>query len=294
MKLTFIKSASLSLAVFSMTMVGCLKDKGYDDGTIQSVHGGTIKPIEIKLTAANSSNFLVAAIDNSDNDTTFNLVPINLATADVASEDIHVTIAVDSNLVKEHNDNNDPDLDVDYDVPPASMYTIVDPVVIIPKGSHTGYLQIKLKPSDFIGGDWALGFKIASVQEQGYAISGNLGTGVTAIAIKNQYDGVYLATGTMVHPSLGGTFTNQKWTMVTTGATSVTFGLNTTVLFAVNITLTVNADNSVDLSTPDVVLVPYDKDKNYYDPATKTFHVDFGYSGNTRHVTATAVYSTPR
>jgi len=294
MRLQYIKNAFLApAAILALTFTSCLKDKAYDDSSIQSVHGGTVKPVEIKLTARTAANFLVEAINNSNNDTVINLVPINLATADPAPEDIHVTVDLDASLVQQYNDNNLPD-ETDYDVAPPSKYTIVSNDVVIPKGSHTGYLQLKLKPSDFLGVNWALGFKISKIQQQGYTISGNLNTGVTAIAIKNEFDGIYLSTGTMKHPVYGGTFNNQKWTMITSGPTSVTFQLATTVLFAVNITLGVNTDNSVDLSTSDVVLVPYDAAKNYYDPATKTFHLDFGYSGDTRHVTATAVYNGPR
>ena len=276
---------------------GCLKDDDFDNGSIQSVHttGSTVKPIEIKLTAADATNFFVLAVDNSNNDTTVDLVPINLATADAAPEDIHVTVALDSNLVLVYDTTGTAagTPGGDYQIPTSTMYTIINPEVIIPKGSHTGYLQIKFKPSDFIGGEWALGFKIASIKEAGYTISGNLNTGVTSIAVKNQYDGVYNAVGYFTHPVYFGDY-NTEWICATSGPSSITFQLNVTVLFGVNITLTVNADNSVDISTDDAVLDAYDHTKNYYSPADRTFHLDFGYSGGTRHLTGTATYKHAR
>ena len=280
-----------------MLATGCLKDDDFDNGSIQSTHttGDVIKPVEIKLTATDATNFFVLAVDNSDADTTVDLVPINLATDDAAPEDLHVTVALDSNLVIMYDTTGTAagEPGGDYAIPASSMYTIINPVVTIPKGSHTGYLQIKFKPSVFIGADWALGFKITNIQETGYTISGNFATGITSIAIKNQYDGIYTATGYFTHPVYFGDYTSQ-WPMATTGPTSVEFQLNTTVLFGVYITLTVNADNSVDVSSDDVSLDPYDPAKNYYTPADKTFHLDFGYSGGTRHLTGTATYSGSR
>ena len=293
----YIKSIALISSLLCILVTGCLKDDDFDKGIIQSVNqtGDLVKPVEIKLTATDASNFLVLAVDNSDNDTTVDLVPINLATNDAAPEDIHVTVTLDSNLVIVYDTTGTAagTPGGDYAIPLSSMYTLVNPEVIIPKGSHTGYLQIKFKPSDFIGADWALGFKITAVKESGYTISGNFSTGITAIAVKNKYDGVYNATGYFTHPTYFGNY-NSEWTCVTSGPSSITFQLNVTVLFGVYVTLTVNADNSVDVSSAQVVLDPYDAAKNYYTPADKTFHLDFGYSGGTRHLTGTATYAHPR
>ena len=224
MKSFNIKSVSIISIFFSLFAMSCLKDKEYDNGSIQSTHGPETKVVEIKLTATNASNFFTFAVNNSVNDTTADLVPINLATAAAAPEDIHVTIDLDSTLVNDYNMNNG----TAYVIPPSSMYTIVNPVVTIPKGEHTGYVQIKFKPSDFIGGNWALGFKITAIKEVGYVISGNLSSGITSILVKNIYDGEYTVTGTL----------ND----VTTAATGIypfeadliSTGLNSNVLYNIN------------------------------------------------------------
>ncbi len=93
--------------------------------------------------------------------------------------------------------------------------------VVIPKGSNTGYLQIKYHIPDFIGADWAFGFRIVSVTESGYTISGNFNEGVVALAVKNQYDGIYKGTGAMVHPVYSGNYSNKDEVMTTSGANSV-------------------------------------------------------------------------
>lgn len=278
---------------------GCLKDDNFDNGSIQSTHntGALIKPIEIKLTAADASNFFVLAVDNSNSDTTIDLVPINLATADAAQEDIHVTVSLDSILVNDYDTANA----ADYVTPSSATYTIINPVVIIPKGSHTGYLQIKFKALDFLGGNWALGFKIASVKETGYTLSGNLSTGVVAIAVKNQYDGTYHSTGYVYHPSAPRSLDEIK-ELTTVSANSVACGFGDLGGAGYVALLTVDpATNKVTISdySTGIPIVGFDsglpgsnpgytpqwsgssKCNNTYDPATKTFYIRMGYLGST-------------
>jgi hypothetical protein len=297
MKSYHIKTVLLGTAL-SMFVTGCLKDDDFDNGSIQSVHGNETKVIEIKLTASNTSNFFVFAVNASNNDTTADLVPINLATSDPAPEDIHVTVDLDSLLVGDYDTLNA----ANYAIPPADLFTIVNPVVTIPKGSHTGYVQIKFKPSDFIGGSWALGFRITAIKEPGYQISGNLSTGITAIIIKNQYDGLYYAHGVFNHPTLGGPFTYVDLPLSTAGANSVDmaaqpYGVNS--LLGAYPRLIVNADNSVTVVEQPGTLPfngPFDPDyHSHYDPATRTFYINYGYTTTApRTAYDTLVYTGPR
>jgi len=191
MKKYFIKS-TLALASFISLVVitGCLKDKDYDNGLTQSVHNnaGNQKIIEIKLTAGDASNVLLTSFDAVNRDTIIDFIPVNLASATAASEDIKVTLAQNNTLVADYNSANG----TSYLVPASSMFTVVGGLTVtIPKGSNTAYLQIKLKPSDFVGSDWALGYTIATIDKPGYLISGNMNKGLVAFGIKNKYDGDY-------------------------------------------------------------------------------------------------------
>ena len=283
MKLYIIKS-TLILSLVSLVMSGCLKDKAYDDEQIQSTRPvGTPKVVELKLTATSSANFLTEAFPNSNNDTTVQLLPVNLATADPASEDLNVTLSIDSTIVNKYNNDNG----TAYSIPASSMYTVINPgnVVTIPKGSNTGYLQIKFKSSAFLGADWALGFKIASVDKQGYTISGNMNWSVVAIAVKNQWDGSYSATGYFQHPTSPRAINISAENVITTGTYSVTKQLGD---LTANINMTINSDNTVTITagsganattqnmksdtTVDGVLY-----NNRYDPATKSFYLYYGY-----------------
>jgi hypothetical protein len=215
------------LGVVSFGLSGCLKDGDFDKGQIQSVHSpGTQKIIEIKLSATSSGNFLQQSFNAMNADTTFDLIPVFLASGEAASEDINVTLVQDTALVTAYNDANGTSLVI----PPAGSYTILNPgnVVTIKKGTNVGYLRVKLNPGNFIGDQFAFGYKIASVSNPGYTISGNTGSGIFAFGIKNKYDGRYTVDGVLVdiiaaaNSSTPGDPYPYEVDLVTTGANSVT------------------------------------------------------------------------
>lgn len=297
--------------VICVLTAACLKDKGFDDGSNQPNHtsGTLIKPIELRLAANDASNFFVLAVDNSNNDTTVDLIPVNLATADAAPADLHVTVSLDSNLVIIYDTTGTAagTPGGDYAIPPPSMYKIINPVVTIPKGSHTGYLQIKFKISDFIGADWALGFKITAIQESGYTISKNLGNGIAAILIKNAYDGIYTAHGYFMHPSLGGPFSTTV-PLFTSGPNSVdmvngqpyssgTLGVVPRLTVGASLG---NGVYAVSVTDPSGSLPAFTAPVetgyvNRYDANTKTFYINYGYTTSApREAFDTLVFKNPR
>lgn len=289
MKSRFIPSAFILLTMLSIMVTGCLKDSDYDNGSIQSVHtnGAVPKIIELKLSANDASNFFVLSVANSPNDTTVKLVPVNLATADPAPQDLHVTVVLDSTIIDAYDTANQ----AAYTLPPPASYTILNQVVTIPKGSHTGYISLKFNIPDFLGQNYALAFRITKIQEPGYIISGNLSTGMVPIGVKNQYDGIYNTTIVLVHPSAGGNYGGPS-PFVTVNSNTIQCNLGVALIFGSNMNITVNADNSLTLNGP--VAIVEDPGGNYYDPAAKTFHFSYGWGGGTRHVSGTAVYKSSR
>jgi hypothetical protein len=225
---------------------------------------------------------------------TFN-VNVDYAGAKTASQDITVTVDIDESLLTTYNTEHSVD-GANYIMAPDGVIESQFPMTItIPKGEVYGQAQVKIKlTSDYdFGVTYAVPLKITSTSVGD--ISGNFGTALYSLNVRNAYDGVYYASGHMTHPSYGGDYEDKEEDMVTIGANSVEFQLQTTVLFAVYIDLDVDpVTNLVTITSSSVVLDPYDPAKNYYDPSTKTFHLDFGYSGDTRHITMTAVYSGPR
>ncbi len=288
-RLIYILALFLSLG---MGMVSCLKDKDYDDGLIQSTHGSTPRMIEVKVTASSATNYLALTFDNSNIDTTLNVIPVNLATNDAASENINVTLVQKNSLITDYNAAHN----TNFQVPTANMFTLVNQggVVTIPQGSHTAYLQLKFKPSSFLGGSWAIGYEISTVDKSGYTISGNLKSGIIAIIVKNQYDGNYLAVGHFEHPTVPRDF-EEEVALATTGANSVSKNLGD-LGNATKVILTINANNTVTVTpgpgtsgtTASVANIAGDPIyNNTYDPATHTFWLKYGYPnpGPTRIIT---------
>lgn len=215
-----IKSIAVALSgIVAVSLAGCLKDKDFDNAVIQSVHSnGNQKIVEISLTPTSTSNFYFLSIDASGSDTTIDLIPVTLASASPATEDVHVTLNIDSNVVNSYNEANG----TSYTLPPTSAYSIINNVVTISKGSNKGYLQVKFKSTDFSEGGLAFGFSITSA-DAGTTVSGNLNTGTVAIGVKNKYDGVYIVTGTLTdaaNPSITGPY---PWnvSLITSGSSQV-------------------------------------------------------------------------
>jgi len=177
----------------SIAAVSCLKDKAYDNGTIQSGSQGSgqdTKVISLGITVSSTSNFLQASFQITGSDTTVGLIPVELGGTSDAPADIHVTLTVDDSLLEAYNNANGTNF-----VDASSVATILNNgVVTIPKGSRIGYLQVTFNASNLLAENYALPVKITSVAEPGYTISGNLNTGIVAIGPKNQYDGMYELT----------------------------------------------------------------------------------------------------
>jgi hypothetical protein len=84
-------------------------------------------------------------------------------------------------------------------------------------------VRIKLRPSDLLGADYAIGLSIADVSEGDVSeIAGKI---FIAISVKNKYDGVYDVTGSCVD-ALGvytGIYPNSGVALRTAGANSVDY-----------------------------------------------------------------------
>lgn len=296
-----------SLFGCAVFFAGCLKDKDYDDGKIQSVRSqGDQKVVSIGLTATSTDNHLVLAFDNVDADTTFDLVPVQLPAR--ATEDVTVSLSLNPALIGDYNASNG----TVHDVAPANLFTILNPqdssgyVVTIPKGEYMGYLQIKINPRSYLGFDYALGFQISRVSA-GYLISSNLGSGIAAIGVKNDWDGVYSYKGYALRAGdadLTGNFTGEEMGLATAGATAVAFtqlafwgdgsgiGIGNPVL---------QIDNSGPAPYP-VTISSAGGAKNApgyssrYDPDTKTFYISFTWGAGpaSRLATDTLTYLRPR
>jgi len=283
--------------MLTTALTSCLKDKDYDDGSIQSLRSrGSQNIIELSLTATSTDNYLNIALANRNVDTSFDLIPVTLADGKPAKEDIKVLLVSDPALIGSYNADNG----TTHEDAPTTIYSILNPAatgggyeVTIPKGSNTGFLRIKINAANFIGHDYAIAFQISKVITPGYLVSSNISTGIVAIGIKNDYEGTYDALGFFQHPTSPRDIDREVF-LRTAGATSVSKVLGD--LDGTNIVITINPNNTVNIapgdgtsgSTASVAAIAGDATyNNTYNPATKTFWLKYGYPqpGPTRIIT---------
>ncbi|MGC4021340.1 MAG: DUF4361 domain-containing protein [Cyclobacteriaceae bacterium] len=275
------------------------------------------------------------AVDASATENEYNLILIKLSSSTPATQDIHVTLVpvLDSLTTFNHRtfDVVDPKTGKvtlhpeKYYVAPGSTgapaFSVVDNgVAIIPKGSYYGYMKIKTVSADYFGAvPFAFAYRISSVQESGYVISENNGYSITHFIPKNPYDGTYSYTGVMVRKNSDGTPVDATDGTIVDGVTVdlVTTGLTTDTFKPVwadngssvggigTPEITINPDNTITVvpkNASPANWAPIPSLDNKYDPATKTFYINYKWSGalagspsgTTRGMMLKLVYQGPR
>ncbi|HVF80732.1 MAG TPA: DUF1735 domain-containing protein, partial [Flavisolibacter sp.] len=275
--------------------------------------------------ASDDTHFGITALNFVNRDTIVNFAVVRLAAAEVAREDINVTLTLASSatLINDYNAAHGTTL-VSF---PSNLYVLQGGalVVTIPKGEREGYVKLKVNPSTFDpSSTYALGFSIASVDKQGYTISQNFKTFIRAIGAKNEYDGKYeLHTG-FYHPT-----SNPNRDVLTIDVEMHTTGPNSVKMFSPDFpgyyhpALFAGAISAFGSQEPNYTINPttnkvtvqnvaagavtfYMMAPNYdsrYNPATRTIYAKFGYNyspgpvfnpATNREWTDTLVYKGPR
>jgi len=201
---------------------GCLKDKYADDGLAGFTINNSDKIVEIEGPVSGSPLIASSNVINlpfSSVDTTINLVTVRVAADQPVSEDIQVVMDTLSQLLTTYNDS----LQTAVVVPPSSIYKLQSLTATIPKGSKEGFIKLTVKSSSLVGHEYGFGFKIKSVSNPTYKISGNFNNQVVMIGVKNKYDALYTMRIRMVaadRPTVN-TTTAFQWGgevgMITTG-----------------------------------------------------------------------------
>jgi len=260
----------LALAAL-VTMTGfssCLKDdKHYVD------FAGATPLVELPSAAnvgGSGGLFQALALDISDTPIPVNLM-VNLASPHTLSSNLTVKLSVDQAALTKYNTDNG----TNYELLPAADYTS-SLTAVIPAGQNSANVVINIKSSTIPASNTNLVLPLTITDGGGQKIS-NSKTVLFNVQVKNQYDGTYRASGTRVHPDLGPFNFDYDVTMATSGATSITGGALADLKS--DLKITVNADNTVTLSSaaqPSVALQAGGVNK--YDPATKTFTLNYYYN----------------
>ncbi|MBE7177683.1 MAG: DUF1735 domain-containing protein [Mucilaginibacter polytrichastri] len=117
---------------------------------------------------------------------------VNYTGGKSAPEDITVNLAVKAGAVTSYNDEQH----TEYEDLPTDMYTL-PATVTIPKGQRKANIIVKIAIDKFdLSKSYILPVSITSASSAN--VSSNYGTILVSINAKNQYDGEYEATGTLV------------------------------------------------------------------------------------------------
>jgi hypothetical protein len=290
----------ISGAIFTTMMSSCLKDK-FDyinpSGSYSVVEfknpvapasetpeGSlyTVFPVAYELTASYEASYTIQLTgpDPAPQD-----VVVNIGTKALAITELNTDKAIISSYIP-------------YVLLPSSLYTITTPTVTIPAGQRSATVKVAYKTSNFnFAAKYALPISITTSSYGG--VSKNFGTVLLNVSAKNGYDGVYaMQAGSFVqrytNPTTpttgdalnGSTATNPNITLTTVGATTLEIGNlrwaggSSGVGGVDNLRLTVDpATNLVTMSslgTPNLANIPGKVNK--YDPATKTFTLNFDWN----------------
>lgn len=311
----------LLVTALMMLAVASCKDEDFENGKIQSVdnQGKDQNMISTAVTATSNSEFIAYSFDATTTPTDIQLIPVVLTAAGTASQDIHVKFIPFPDSLDSYNEAHE----TEYVMPGGAgspSFTLLDGgVAVIPKGSSVGYLKINTTINDYFGDtQYAFAYKIESIQEAGYSISGNHNFGIAAVIPKNDYDGVYaygpgkverFTAGAPNPPTdvLQGPFTSlDDRDLVTTGKFTLAFtplwasgdgvgGIDGTYI-TIDPTVQGNGKQLVTMAcqtNPSMKNIA--GEDNYYDPATKTFKLAFEWgTANKRTIRTLLTYKHPR
>ncbi|UOE49674.1 DUF1735 domain-containing protein [Mucilaginibacter sp. SMC90] len=288
MKIKYINKRFIPALAIVMGLSSCLKDKN------PQLDFSKLKPV-VEISVPLTTDTGVPSPDNSGDGAanTFSFafvastsaipyqIPVNYAYSK-PSPGITATMAIDPKILDDYNDIEGTDLEV----LPAQNYTISDLKVNIASGTQVAYLPINFVNTLALDAtkSYALPIKIASAP--GAEISGNYGSVIVLITIKNKYDGNYLGSGSIAFPppTAGRSWTNLKKALKTIDANTVKADAADLGSSKFYMRLTVNADNSVTVtadptSANTTIQNNPTNGASTYNPTTKTFTLHYKYVG---------------
>lgn len=308
MKKNFLR---ISVALLAITMVACLDDDKYAldpsgsdniiefyDPSVPTSPSGAIYPVWTASTEVSPSFMLEQTISYSGPNSN--------------NKNIELTLAADPTALAAYNQQM---IDVlhgsTYELMPSNYYELTETTVTIPKGQTKVTTSIEFFPDQFdLTKSFVLPLRIVSSSEG--TLSAHFSVALLAVVVKNIYDGVYEITdgsitrnsGTGPDPVLGGDYVlglempfvtiNGTTSGITplwkdgSGVGGVT-GTQVAVNAATNAATVTSSTNATLKNTPGEL--------NQYDPATKTFilNFDWGAAPSTRIISdLTVVYVEPR
>lgn len=292
------------MAIASLFLTGCLKDKGFENNEYGINDPDTQPPgVGFPFGAKSRNDFGLDV--STGTQIVSGYVYVNLEAGTPASSDVAITLTntTTSLLAKYNTDNNLTGSSAVLALPTA-LYTV--PLSLtIPSGGRNAQVNISVTNTTGLDANrlYAAGFTISAVTG-GYKIAENLKNLFIVFSVKNAYDGRYNLRGRFHHPSganppgnfattvemqtTGPNTVKMYWPLAGAFASPMIFGGSLNYFgsqepqFAVNTaTNAVVVSNSFpggivyQMSATGFGTAPYN---HRWDPATKTFYASWGYN----------------
>jgi len=190
----------LTGAVLISSLTACLKDNSQPDFTKNK----PVIELPIGSSAGNGGPNSIAASFTVSNTPADYAVWVNYAAPDANGAAVTVTLSVDTAAVTKFNKING----TSYTLLPTTGYTLPSNKITIPVGQRKIQFPVKINTAA-LDPTQTYAFPLTITDGGGYTISGNFGTLVTIMSLKNKWDGVYTVTGSMtdkVNASLTGLY----------------------------------------------------------------------------------------
>lgn len=213
------KRISLYTAIIGLALTGslssCLKDNLQPDFT----QNKPVIELPIGSSATNGGgNSLTTSFTLNPAVPSDYFVYLNYAAPTAPSKDVTVTISTDTAAVTKFNTANG----TNYTAIPSSGYTLAANKVVIPAGQKLVKIPFKINTFNLdINKTYAL--PVTIVDGGGFTVSGNFGTLITILTLRNRWDGIYKVDGNMidhVNSSLTGAYP-LTLQLITRGANTV-------------------------------------------------------------------------
>lgn len=192
-----------------------------------------------------------------------------------------VSLKVDDKLIADYNAAqlaDDPDF-VPFVALPTSIYKLSETSVQLASGDFNKVVNLIFDPTKMTSGvKYALGVSIDNAGE--YKTRSGQGSALFQVIAKNKYHGKYYSEGYFTHPTPASSRAiGRNKDLITVNENTVSTELGDLGGSGYAMNLTVNADNSVTITNigPGGALKT-DYQKNFYDPATKSFNLKYSYN----------------
>lgn len=258
----------------------CLEDKGYTDiingvgaEPIVSIYGnagGSLQTSKFKIDTLVSATYQV-----------------NLGSVNPLDKDLALTMGVTTtatDYLKATNAKRVAAGDDAYEILPSSAYTYTNPVIKAGTRDASFSVNVKLPKTLDFSKEYVI--PVGITDASGVKISSNLGfMNIFVGGAPNQYDGAYKSTGYFSHPSSPRDISRDKTLKTIDKNTSETEFAD----LGSPMWLKVNKDNTVTIIPKGAaadLAGPFEQTGvNKYDPATKSFTLNYQYNVGSRVIT---------